>query len=141
MSCQGCDGVDRREFLETAFAALAAVGLAGCGGGSPTGTTLTQFTIQLGSYPAIASVGGVSVVDAGGPAVAVVRTGEASFLALSLSCPHEGVRVNISGSGFSCPAHGATFSSTGARTGGPSPSDLRRYPVSYDPTAGALIIG
>lgn len=141
MGCDGCGGIDRRAFLESALVALGAVGLAACGGSSLSGPSFTPFTVQLGSYPSLGAVGGTAIVDGGGPSIAVVRTGEASFLALSLRCPHAGVTVTRTATGFYCSGHGATFTTTGDRTSGPTQSNLRQYPTSYDANVGTLAIG
>lgn len=141
-------GLDRRAFLAqaglaTAYAAAAAA-LAACGAGgeSPTSpNTVTSTTIDLASYPALASVGGVATLTVSGVPVAVVRSGASSFLALSRICPHQGTTVNVVSGGFYCPNHGAQFSSDGTWTGGQRASSLTQYHTSYDATAGTLTIG
>jgi cytochrome b6-f complex iron-sulfur subunit len=75
-----------------------------------------------------------------GLGVAAVRTGDAAFIALGMGCTHQGTKVNISGHGFSCPNHGAQFSSTGAVTRGPASQPLYRYDVVYDASAGTLTV-
>ena len=72
--------------------------------------------------------------------MAVVRTGTNAFVALSRTCPHQGETVNISGSGFYCPGHGATFNSTGGWTGGQRTSNLHAYATQYDAASGQLTI-
>ena len=84
------------------------------------------------------------MVDTGsrsGEPIAVMRTGVTTFLALSLICPHRGVTVGLSSPGFLCPGHGAMFAADGTWTGGQPTSNLGRYHLSYDPTAGTLQIG
>jgi cytochrome b6-f complex iron-sulfur subunit len=51
----------------------------------------------------------------------------ASFVAYSTVCPHEGATVeyNASATSFLCPAHGSTFSSTGALIQGPATKGLK----------------
>jgi len=48
--------------------------------------------------------------------------------------------VNIQGSGFRCPNHGATFAATGAWTGGQKTTNLSELTVVYDAGAGTLQI-
>ena len=142
-ACRGCHGLGRREFLgQSLLAAMAGV-LAGCGIGGPTTATFTPLTVRLADYPSLAAVGGIAVVDDGrssGVPVAVTRTGDATFVALSLICPHRGSTVQSLGSSFMCPSHGAQFSSNGTWTGGQPTSSLGRYAVQYNAAAGTLAI-
>ena len=121
----GC-ALRRRDFLGAAALAALALLETACGNGiigpadagvQPGGsTTLANggLLVTLSAYSALASTGGIARVDGGsGRPVALVRTGAASFAAYSLVCPHEGYTVNVNGSAFYCPAHGARFSSGG----------------------------
>ncbi len=144
MPCDGCGGMDRREFLERTVMAMGLASLAACGASLPTGaSSFTPFSVSLAQYPALASVGGVAVVDyaTSGVPVAIVRTADQAFLALSLVCPHQGVTVQVVSGGFYCPGHGATFSSNGTNTGGPTRANLRSYAVTYDAGAGKVQVG
>lgn len=143
MRCTSCQGIDRRTFLEQLTAILGVGSLAACSASLPTTPAITAFTIQVSSYPALAAVGGLAVVDNGsrsGNPVAVARIDANTFLALSLICPHQGVTVGIVAPGFYCPGHGATFAGNGSWTGGQPTSNLSRYTVSYDAVAGTLMI-
>ena len=146
-------GIARRTFIVqsamlAATAALAACGAAGdatspdiptsTSGGSTGGTPSNVITIA--NYPALAAVGGIAMLAIGSVRLAVVRTGESSFTALSRVCPHQGGTIQQSGTGFRCPDHGATFSSTGVWTGGQRTSNMRSYTTAYDATAGTLTI-
>ena len=146
-ACLGCagsvQGLDRRAFLGRGALAAAALLLAGCstggGGGSPT--LSGSFTVNVASYPALATVGGVALVtSSGGYPVAVVRT-SSGYLALSRICPHQGATVGTSGSGFRCPQHGATFAIDGTWTGGERTSSMRQLASSFDASTGILTIG
>ena len=114
--------VDRRDFILRAALAAASVALAACGADSAT----APFS---------------AVLTANGSPIAVVRTGTATFLALSRICPHQGGTIGVSGTGFMCPVHGARFSSTGTWTGGQVTSNMRSYATNYDPSTGILTIG
>ena len=154
-SCVGCAGtvpvaaslaaLDRRGFLTAAALAAASAALAACGAGGGDGATapitVPSQSLRLADYPALASVGGVALVTVGGSPLAVVRTGDASFVALSRVCPHRGGIVNQVSGGFTCPVHGARFGATGAWVGGERTSSLRSYATSYDAAAGTLSIG
>jgi Rieske Fe-S protein len=154
-------GVDaeRRRFLSTALAASLLGVLAACGdgdiggvsgiddddddddnggGGPPTGTII----VTLSNFAALGTDGGVARVDGGsGTPTAVLRVNATTYRAFSLVCPHAGTTVNIVAGGFRCPNHGATFSSTGALTGGPATRGLTERAVTFNATAGTLAIG
>lgn len=135
--CEGC-GLGRRDFLLGA----AALALSACAGdGGATGPTSVAGTIDVTSYPALAAANGVALVTVGGAPLAIVRTGESSFVALSRVCPHQGATVNRSTGGFTCPRHGARFGPTGAWVAGERTSSLRSYPTRYDAVGQKLTIG
>ena len=140
--CTGCVVVDRRAFLaQTAMAGVAAF-LAGCaGGGDATGPSFTgPLTVSVADFAALATVGGIARVDGGGSPVAAVRVGDTQYAAFSLICPHQGATVNISGSGFRCPQHGARFAADGSWVGGQSTSNLHSLTTQFDPATGMLTI-
>lgn len=158
-SCdQHCELLRRREFLSAAALSALVLLEAACGNGqigpsdAVTGvtsgvtaggstTTANGLVVKLASYPALASVGGAARVDNGsGRAVALVRTGAASFLALSLRCPHEGYTVSVQSGAFYCPAHGARFSSNGTWTGGQRTGNMTSLANTYDAVAGTVTI-
>ena len=135
-------GVDRRTFLSQALLAAAATALAACGAGSDsTAPSSISSSVNVSTYPTLASVGGVTAVSINGNPIAIVRTGTSSFLALSRVCPHQGTTVNVLSSGFYCPNHGAQFDATGTWIGGQRTSSLMSYPTSYDAATGVLTIG
>jgi cytochrome b6-f complex iron-sulfur subunit len=154
-TCSGCapalaadharDGIGRRTFLAQSALIAAGALLAACaaaGDATAPGTTITSTTdIKLSDFPALASVGGVALVNVSGNPLAIVRTGDASFVTLSRVCPHQGSIINQSGSGFLCPGHGARFSATGQWQGGQPTSNMRSYATSYDAAAGTITIG
>ena len=72
---------------------------------------------------------------------AIVHTDASAFVALSRVCPHQGFIVDVTGSGFHCPNHGAQFNESGVWVGGQRTSNLRSYPTSYDAATGTLTIG
>jgi cytochrome b6-f complex iron-sulfur subunit len=137
--------IGRRTFLAQSAILAAAAALAACaggGGGDATAPNLTgQATFNVGDYPALANVGGITMVSIQGSPMAIVRTGTSSFVALSRICPHQGSIVNQSGSGFLCPNHGAQFNSTGTWVGGQRTSSMRSYATSYNSATGTLTIG
>ena len=141
LSCNGCDGIDRRTFLSAATLAAVTMALAACSN-SPTGPDPGgSGSIKVGDYSALASVNGVATLNLQGRPVAVVRTATDSFEALWLVCPHQGATVAPASGGFVCPRHGARFTLTGTWTGGQRTSNLRSIPTSYDQGTDTLTIG
>jgi cytochrome b6-f complex iron-sulfur subunit len=131
----------RREFLAHSALLAAAAALSACVTGDATAPTLSgTATVNVNDYAALANVGGIALATVSGAQLAIVRTAAGNFAALSRVCPHQGSIVNVSGSGFRCPNHGATFSSTGQWTGGERTSNMRSYSTSYDATTGILTI-
>jgi nitrite reductase/ring-hydroxylating ferredoxin subunit len=154
-------GVDteRRRFLSTALTASVLGVLAACGdgniggvsgidddddddGGTGGGGTPGTLVVTLANFAALGSDGGVARVDGGsGTPTAVLRVNATTYRAFSLACPHAGTTVSIVAGGFRCPNHGATFSSTGAVTGGPATRGLTERAVTLNAVAGTLTIG
>ena len=134
-------GLARRAFLTQGALAAIALALAACGGDSPVAPdSESSNTIRLADHPALGSVGGVAYVTLGEVSLAVVRTGGSSFVALSRACPHQGALVDATGAGFTCPRHGAQFSTTGEWLGGRQTTNLVSYPVQYQAQHGTLTV-
>jgi len=153
-TCTGCasgratdharDGIGRRTFLAQSALLAAGALLAACAADavSAPGTTIASTTdIKVSDFPALSSVGGIALVTFSGNPLAIVRTGDTSFVTLSRICPHQGSTINPNGSGFLCPGHGARFSATGQWVGGERTSNLRSYTTTYDAAAGTIAIG
>lgn len=132
----------RRDFLvRSAIAAGVAALVAACGSiGDATAPASLSGSIRVSDFPALASVGGIAVTSLSGSPVAIVRTSTSSFVVLSRICPHQGSTVNVSGSGFLCPNHGAQFSSTGTWQGGERTSNMHAYPSTYDSASGTITV-
>jgi Rieske Fe-S protein len=145
-ACAGCrGGIDRRTFLSVAATAAILAVLDGCTtapGGMFSGPYGGPFTVTIANFSALASVGGVARVDGGtGAPTALYRSTASTFIALSMVCPHAGFApIDITSSGFHCPAHGSTFSASGALLGGPSPTGLATFTATFDQTAGTVTI-
>jgi cytochrome b6-f complex iron-sulfur subunit len=137
-------GIGRRTFIVQSALLAAAAALAACGASDATAPDIivdgTNNVINVNSYPALASIGGVAMVSIGRAPVAIVRTGASTFVALSRICPHQGGTVQQSGTGFQCPQHGARFSQSGQWVGGERTSSLRAYNTAYDSAARTLTI-
>jgi len=141
--CTGCAALDRRAFLaRTALAGVAAFLSACAAGGDATAPSFRgPLTVLPADFAALAAVGGIARVDGGqGSPVAVVRVSDTQYAAFSLVCPHQGATVNIAGTGFRCPQHGARFASNGSWTGGQATSNLHALSAAFDPATGELTI-
>jgi Rieske Fe-S protein len=139
---QVADGIGRRTFLAQSALLAAGALLASCVGEIATApTSISTTTLRVADYAALAAVGGIAMVTISGSPVAVVRTGNTSFVALSRVCPHQGNIVNQDGNAFLCPGHGARFSANGTWIGGQPTSSLRSYPTTYDAAAGTITVG
>jgi cytochrome b6-f complex iron-sulfur subunit len=131
--------IGRRTFIARSTLLAAAAALAACGGADSTSPTLNAgASINVNDYSALSNVGGIATVTVSGARLAIVRTGATSFLALSRVCPHQGGTIGVSGNGFRCPEHGATFDSTGKWIGGERTSNMHAYTTSYDAATGIL---
>jgi cytochrome b6-f complex iron-sulfur subunit len=145
-TCTGCGrGVDRRTFLSAAGIAAVLAVLDGCssltGPGGFSGSYGGPFTVTLANFSVLGTVGGVARVDGGsGAPTALYRSGAATFVALSMVCPHAGYSpINITSTGFYCPGHGSTFTKSGAVSGGPA-SSLNAFQATYNAAAGTVTI-
>ena len=132
--------MDRKEFLSAIGLSTAGLILGSClggckkeneGGNAPT----VDFTFDLNdpNYSVLNNHGEYKYING----VVVARTTSGILIAVSQSCTHEGQTVffNSSTDGFTCPAHGAQFSSTGDVTRGPASSPLKQYTVTITGTS------
>ncbi|MBS1979187.1 MAG: Rieske (2Fe-2S) protein [Bacteroidetes bacterium] len=131
----------RKEFIERVGLGASALLLPACLGGLsscsgvnafPAAPTNVDFTLDV-STGALATKGGY-LINAG---VIVARTLANQFIAVSAACTHQGSTVEFIGSGsyFYCPRHGATYSTSGAVTGGPASQSLASYKTSLNGTS------
>lgn len=123
------NGLTRRQALAAAAALCGAGAIAATGAGvaHASGT----LRVQLSKFPALARVGGVAA-DVGkinNVPIAVVRTGQSTYVALSRRCPHQGGIVTPSGSQWVCPLHQSRFDLDGDKVSGVTPTGLRRLPT------------
>lgn len=144
----------RRRFVTGALLASVGAFLAACGDGNIGGVTGTTggttppppsggpLVVTLANFAALSTNGGIARVDGNtSRPIAVTRVNAATYLAFSMICPHAGFKpIDIVGSGFECPNHGARFGADGSWTGGQRTTDLRQYTVVLDAGAGTLTI-
>ena len=99
---------------------------------APSGNV--DFTLDLtnASYSALNTVGKYITINK----VVIARVSTTSFAAVTQICSHEGqAQVMYNGSGFSCPAHGASFSLTGAKTNNVSSKGITAYQTALTNTS------
>lgn len=140
-STQHRDAIDRRAFLTSSAMAALLLSLPACGDltGPDVGPSIGH-TITVADFPDLTPVGGVVFVSLDGSPLALVRAGDASFLALSRVCPHRGSLVNETAGGFVCPRHGARFDAGGTWVGGQLTTSLRERSTHYDVSTDVLTI-
>jgi nitrite reductase/ring-hydroxylating ferredoxin subunit len=151
-SCAHCPQVDRqlidrRGFLTSASVLSLGVFMAGCGDGIISGPELVPdaipepFRVDPATIPALATIGGRTVVVSGSAApVMVERIGAAQFRALSLVCPHRGTIVDVTATGLRCPNHAARFANDGTWLDGQPTANLAALDVRQN-ADGSLTVG
>ncbi|MEY4374561.1 MAG: hypothetical protein RL760_727 [Candidatus Eisenbacteria bacterium] len=101
----------------------------------------SSLVVTVANYAALAAVGGVARVDGNSSRpIALARTGQATFVALSMRCPHEGATIAIQTGGFTCPRHGARFDTSGTWLGGQRTGNLSVLASVYDAQKGTVTI-
>lgn len=130
--------VNRRSFL-CGFAALGlglAADLIPSTAEAATGITVLKngkLQVSLAANKPLAKVGGAITLQLkDGSELAIVRATAAKdgYVALSLSCPHQGVPVQEIGNQWVCPAHGFAFTLAGALQRGPARQALSKFPIA-----------
>lgn len=119
----------RRVLLGTTLAVGSVATLAACAGGSKT-TALPEATgTPTDAGPASAlPVGGSASLSVSGHNYLFYRPDEATVLAYTSICTHQGCTVGVTKELFKCPCHGSEYShDDGSVTQGPAPKPLTRY--------------
>lgn len=99
-----------------------------------------RILVKLKSIPELSTVGGfVGVGNVKGKPVGITRTGNSSYIAFSLNCPHRGVKVEKEEAGWVCNAHGSKFEADGDLVLGPATTRLPRVPMKI--SKGVATIG
>jgi cytochrome b6-f complex iron-sulfur subunit len=122
--------MNRKEFITQVGLGSTAILLSSCLSGlsgckkSTTSPINADFTVDTSSG-SLSNNGGYLEKDG----VIVARTIAGDFIAVSVSCTHEGTSVNynVSSNNFICPNHGAKFDSNGTVTQGPANKNLTKY--------------
>lgn len=124
---------DRRGFVRTGSAALAAVLLPGCASIVTRRVPLEAGKVRLSlrQYPELAEPRGSLrlMPDGWEDPLYLLALDGGGFVALSSICTHRGCTVDLGGPGLSCPCHGSQYDREGRVTRGPASRALTRYPV------------
>ena len=133
--------MSRRGFIGAcALAAVALPALPAAAQGLTRTLPDGRIAIRVSSIPELGKVGGaVRVGTIDGTPVGVARTGARTYRAFSLSCPHQGVTVGRSATGWTCSAHGSKFEADGDLVLGPATTGLEAIPSRL--RGGTLTIG
>ncbi|MFL4472636.1 ubiquinol-cytochrome c reductase iron-sulfur subunit [Paeniglutamicibacter sp. MACA_103] len=125
----------RRSVLEASLVAGAAVTLVSCGSGGkaedlPEATGAAKDAIDVSRLP----VQGTASVTVDGRGYLLYRPDEATVLAYTSVCTHQGCKVGTgSGEIFECPCHGSRFSKTdGSVAQGPAKKSLTRFAAAIE---------
>lgn len=125
--------INRRALLSGACALLVLSGLGALPASANTGIRRLgngRVSVKLKSLPELSKIGGsVGIGNVKGKPVAITRTGNSSYVAFSLSCPHQGVKLSWEENGWICDAHGSEFKADGELVLGPATTRLPRVPM------------
>lgn len=124
---------DRRDFMRTGTAALAAVLLPGCASLVTRQVPLENGIIRLSlrQFPELSEArGSMRLMPQGweDPLYLLALDG-GGFAAVSSICTHRGCTVDLGGPGLACPCHGSQYDREGRVMRGPASRALTRYPV------------
>ena len=131
--------MDRKEFLSLIGVSAASFSVLSCLGGcsksdASTGTAPSNvdFTIDLSQSANAALTNNGGYLYRNG--IIVAKTSSGNYIAVQQTCTHEAATVVYQPNShrFYCDRHGATFSETGAVTGGPASRALQQYNTSLN---------
>lgn len=124
---------DRRGFVRTGSAVLAAVLLPSCASIVTRRVPMEAGKVRLSlrQYPELAEPRGSLrlMPDGWEDPLYVLALDGGGFVALSSICTHRGCTVDLGGPGLSCPCHGSQYDREGRVIRGPASRALTRYPV------------
>lgn len=99
-----------------------------------------KLSVKVKDLPALSSVGGATRIGSiKGVPVGIARIGTNKYTAFNLRCPHQGITVTKTESGWMCPAHNSEFESDGDLVLGPATTALARVPIKF--SRGVATIG
>jgi Rieske Fe-S protein len=99
-----------------------------------------KLSVKLKELPALSSVGGAMRIGSiKGVAVGIARVGTNKYTAFNLRCPHQGITVTKTESGWMCNAHSSEFENDGDLVLGPATTGLAKVPIKV--SRGVATIG
>ena len=89
-----------------------------------------KLSVKLADLPALSTVGGAMRIGSiKGVPVGIARVGTNKYTAFNLRCPHQGITVSKTKSGWLCKAHNSEFESNGALILGPATTGLTKVTI------------
>ncbi len=137
-----CTG--RREFLVKSLLVAGGLVLTLKATASAGSTVVDDLVVPIGSDSPLSKVGGFQVVESAGGKIAILRTGESSFVAYSAKCTHKGgiIEYDAAKKEFVCPKHGSTFdTATGNAAHGPADNPLPSFKTKAGKDSVSVTIG
>jgi Rieske Fe-S protein len=99
-----------------------------------------KLSVTLKSLPALSAVGGAMRIGSiKGVPIGIARVGTNKYTAFNLRCPHQGITVSRTESGWMCNAHNSEFESDGDLLLGPATRGLAKVPIKV--SRGVATIG
>ena len=99
-----------------------------------------KLSVKIADLPALSAVGGAMRIGSiKGVPVGVARVGTNKYTAFNLRCPHQGVTVTKTESGWMCNAHNSEFENDGDLVLGPATTGLAKVAIKV--SRGVATIG
>ena len=89
-----------------------------------------KLSVTLKNLPALSAVGGAMRIGSiKGVPIAIARVGTNKYTAFNLRCPHQGITVSRTESGWMCNAHNSEFEADGDLVLGPATTGLTKVAI------------
>jgi len=99
-----------------------------------------KLSVTLKDLPALSTVGGAMRIGSiKGVPIGIARVGTNKYTAFNLRCPHQGITVSRTQSGWMCNAHNSEFESDGDLVLGPATTGLSKVAIKV--SRGVATIG
>jgi Rieske Fe-S protein len=99
-----------------------------------------KLSVKLADLPVLSAVGGAMRIGSiKGVPVGIARVGTNKYTAFNLRCPHQGITVTKTESGWMCKAHNSEFENDGDLLLGPATTGLIKVPIKV--SRGVATIG
>lgn len=99
-----------------------------------------KLSVKVKDLSALSTIGGATRIGSiKGVPVGIARVGSNKYTAFNLRCPHQGITVTKTESGWMCPAHNSEFESDGDLVLGPATTGLAKVPIKV--SRGVATIG